>query len=200
LLYHTKNFALPEIEHVREGQDSSPEPTRLDEELFSLPLTPDIGSLPKLNKRLNLSNSDPFRRRPPLRSHNTGSTGLLRFPDRFLPNRSPLDALSQSYHVKKEAHKLSTVEKLLRRDIASIDAFSPRRRATSPIPLTALPTSEQVSGSLRVGGEAERLNTLAMLKQVRSNCNHFSRRFDFHKWRTTCESRLGMDSWRPCTP
>lgn len=177
-LFHTKNFSLPDIEGVRDCQYSSPELTRLDEEIFSLPRAPDIETLPKLNRRLDDLNSDPFRRRPPLRTHNTGSgsksCGSLRSPDRFLPNSSPLNALSQRYHASKEAHKLSTVEKLLRRDIASIDAFSPRRRATSPTPLTASPTPEQVSRSLHVGGEDETRIILAMLKQFRSNCSHSS--------------------------
>lgn len=163
---------------MRDGRDSSPEPTRLDEQLFSLPLTPGIVPLPSRNKSLNLLDSDPFRRRPPLKTHNTGlsskSGSSLRSPDRFLPNRSPLDTFSQRYRASKEAHKLSTVEKLLRRDIASIDAFSPRRSVTSPIPLTASPTSEQVSRSLHLGGEDEIIFTLAILKQSRSNCTHFS--------------------------
>jgi meiosis-specific APC/C activator protein AMA1 len=92
------------------------------------------------------------------------SSGSLRSPDRFLPNTSPLDALSQRCHTYKEANKLSTTEKLLRRDIASIDAFSPRRRATSPTSLTASPTPEQLSRSLHLGGEAERLVTISTLK------------------------------------
>lgn len=175
--FAAKESIPPEIEDVRDGQISSPEPILLDEGLFSLPLIPDFETLPKFNKRLNALNSDP-RRRPPLRTHNTRSSskpsGSLRSPDRFLPNRSLLDAPPQRYHANKDAHKLSTVEKLLRREIASIDAFSPRRRATSPTPLTALPTPEQVSRSLHVRGEAEEIIILAMLKQARSNCTHFS--------------------------
>jgi len=157
---------LPEIVNIRDGQ--APESMQLDEDLFNLALTPNTGMVPKLNKRSNALNSGSLRCQLPLRTHDTGSSsrssGSLRSPDRFLPNTSPLDALSQRYHTNKEANKLSTTEKLLRRDIASIDAFSPRRRATSPTPLTPSPTPEQLSRSLHLGGEAERLVTISMLK------------------------------------
>lgn len=169
-LFITKIYPRLDIEDTQDGQDPSREPVWHDEDLFRLPLTPDIEVLPKLNDRSNVLNSDPFRRRPSLRTQTAGScsksSGWLRSPDRFLPNRSPLDALSQRYHANKESNKLSNKEKLLRRDIASLDAFSPRRRATSPTPLPASLAPEQLFRRLHVGGKAERLAAICHAKPI----------------------------------
>ena len=94
---------------------------------------PEVGVSTPPHRRLETS----MCRRPSLKvlhSSSSKSTSSLRFPDRFLPRRTTLDSAAQSYRVNKDPEKLSSSEKLLRNNEASLDAFNPRRRVTSPIP------------------------------------------------------------------
>ncbi len=150
LLY---NFDIFQADH-----DSPVESIEQDSESSSFSTSPlRVASSQKLNARSNSSSCDPFRRQLPLNSCNTGSSsksgGSLRAPDRFLPTKSPLDAAFQRFHANKDAHKLTSAEKLLRLNSASPDAFRPRRRATSPNTSPESLPNRQLSNGIRAGGE-----------------------------------------------
>jgi hypothetical protein len=127
---------------------------------------PSLKSPPQLNLGSSLSLPDPFRRRPTLRRLNTGSSsnssGSLRAPDRFLPTRSPLEPAFHNFQASKDSEKLSNNEKLLRCDIASLDAFRPRGSATNPTSST-LPAAAQLFGGAQLGSRATFLTRIDSL-------------------------------------
>lgn len=137
--------------------DTPPDLTRNNSVVSRSPESPGSpihrSSSPILNVRSSSSSPDPFRCRPALRTSNTGSSGSIRSPDRFLPTRSPLDTCSQRFHANQDVTKLSGSQRLLRRDTANDDAFSSRRRATTPNPITATTPTRQITGVLRTGGD-----------------------------------------------
>ena len=69
-----------------------------------------------------------------LNASSSRSISSLRSPDRFLPQRPALNSASQSYRINRDPESLSTLEKLLRNNKASPDAFSPRRNVTISVP------------------------------------------------------------------
>ncbi|KAM3087434.1 hypothetical protein ACMFMG_001524 [Clarireedia jacksonii] len=70
-------------------------------------------------------------------------TSSLRSPDRFLPFLRDSQQSTQSFRSNKEPDTLSTYEKLIRNNSASLDAFQPRRRVTTPIPLAVRPDTRR---------------------------------------------------------
>jgi hypothetical protein len=90
-------------------------------------------TLPRLNSR---SSSSEFPRRPSFKtfepSESIKSGESLRYLDRFLPHRRPALNSTQSFRTNKDPQSLTPDEKLLRHSGASLDAFSPRRKVSSP--------------------------------------------------------------------
>lgn len=85
-------------------------------------------------------------------SDSVRSSGSLRSLDRFLPRRSTVNSASTSFRANKDPQSLSPEEKLLRHSGASIDAFSPRRRATSPSPQPSRLSARRNISANRSGG------------------------------------------------
>lgn len=97
---------------------------------------PPVGAtLSRLSRR---ANSSDFFSRPTVKklqsSDSIRSSCSQRSLDRFLPRRPTLNSAATSYHANKDPQSLSPEEKILRHSGATPDAFSPRRRATSPTP------------------------------------------------------------------
>jgi hypothetical protein len=127
-------------------RSSTPEPRRID--LFqdqnrsitipkarfdgSSDLNPAVSTIPRCIHRSGSSE----RPRPTLKkfqsSDSVRSSASLRSLDRFLPRRPTSNSAGTSFRANKDPQTLSPDEKLLRHSGASVDAFSPRRRATSP--------------------------------------------------------------------
>jgi meiosis-specific APC/C activator protein AMA1 len=125
------------------------------------PLEP--ATLPRLNSSLKALSPDPFRHRPGLQTSSTSSSskssGSLRSPDRFLPNRGLLDAAVQRFRANKDTNKLSLSEKVLRRNDDNPDAFS-QRRAISPNPSGSVAAGRRVTSSRIGGGKGINVTTL----------------------------------------
>ncbi|KAG4430502.1 hypothetical protein IFR05_014007 [Cadophora sp. M221] len=106
-----------------------------------------ISTLPRINPR-----TSNFRRRPSLKTFaSSASSSSFRCPDRFLPIRPTLDSAVESFRTSKDPRTLTTDEKLLRHKDASLDAFNPRRRATSPIPSANRPVPRRNFSGNRSG-------------------------------------------------
>ncbi|TVY83256.1 putative WD repeat-containing protein [Lachnellula suecica] len=102
-----------------------------------------------------------FRRRPrpslnTVDSSSSQKSGSLKYPDRFVPTRRPtLDSVVESFRVNKDPVTLSPEERLLRHKDATADAFSARRRVTSPSPRlnrAAPPLPRRNFSRIRSGG------------------------------------------------
>ena len=122
----------------------------------------DVGPVASTNaRRTNRSCSSEGRPRPSLKkfqsSDSVRSSGSLRSLDRFLPQRPTSNSAGTSFRANKDPQTLSPEEKLLRHSGASVDAFSPRRRATSPSPQTTHLTSRRNTSTDRSGGAGIRL-------------------------------------------
>ncbi|KAH7407215.1 WD40-repeat-containing domain protein [Cadophora sp. MPI-SDFR-AT-0126] len=106
-----------------------------------------ISTLPRINPRTNN-----FRRRPSLKAFtSSSSTGSFRSADRFLPRRTTLNSAVESFRTSKDPRTLTIDERLLRHKDVSPDAFSPRRRATSPIPSPNRPVPRRNFSGSRSG-------------------------------------------------
>lgn len=123
---------------------------------------PAPATLPRLKPR---TKDAEYFRRPSLMtfdfSSNSKSGGSIRSPDRFVPRRRPaLDSAVQSFRSNKEPKALSTEEKLLRHKDVSPDAFNPRRRISSPIPLANRPVSRRNYSGRRSGSGGMRFHRM----------------------------------------
>jgi len=87
----------------------------------------------KLTKRLSRSQSTPQRRT------------AIKFADRFVPSRDQHSALSEKFQTTKPITELSPVERLLRRNDATPDAFCFRRQAAAPMASEYRSTSSELS-------------------------------------------------------
>ncbi|PQE17395.1 meiosis-specific apc c activator ama1 protein [Rutstroemia sp. NJR-2017a BVV2] len=90
-------------------------------------------SLPRSRTSLSSQESTPTKK----------CTGSLRSPDRFLPFLRDSQQSTQTFRANKDPDTLSTYEKLIRNSSASLDAFQPRRRVTTPIPLAVRPDTRR---------------------------------------------------------
>lgn len=98
-----------------------------------------ICTMPRLNSKSGMSKLHP---RPslkscPVRPDGKRSSGSLRSPDRFLASIDCQDSSVWKFRVNKDPQRLTTSEKIVRDDSASLDAFSPRRNFTTPNPPVA---------------------------------------------------------------
>lgn len=117
------------------------------------PLISSSSTLPRSNhSRPSLSNI--LRARTSVDSTPTRrSTSCLNSPDRFLPNLKRSETSSHIFRSNKDPGTLSAYERLMRHSSASLDAFNPRRRATSPIPLASRPDSRRIVSANRGRGD-----------------------------------------------
>ncbi|KAG4029323.1 hypothetical protein MFRU_016g00780 [Monilinia fructicola] len=117
------------------------------------PLTSSSATLPRSNHKSRPVLSNTLRARTSIDSTPTRkSTSSLHSPDRFLPVLKRSNSSAQSFRANKDPGTLSAYERLMRHSSASLDAFNPRRRATSPIPLASRPDSRRIVSANRGRG------------------------------------------------
>lgn len=73
-------------------------------------------------------------------------------PDRFVAARRPGLDSTDSYRSNRDPRTLSKDERLLRHKDATPDAFNPRRRVTSPVPVLSPTNPRRVFSANRSGG------------------------------------------------
>lgn len=155
--------ALPRLK-IR---SSTPEPLRIDffqDQNRSITITkarfdgssdlnPAASTIPRLTHHRSGSSERPV---PTLKkfqsSDSVRSSASLRSLDRFLPRRPASNCAGTSFRANKDSQTLSPDEKLLRHSGASVDAFSPRRRATSPTPQSTHTAARRDISANRSGG------------------------------------------------
>ncbi|KAK6604756.1 WD repeat domain-containing protein [Botrytis cinerea] len=122
----------------------------------NLPKTPNelsSSTLPRPSTKSRPTLSNALRARTSVDSTPTRkSASSLHSPDRFLPVLKRSDSAAQSFRANKDPGSLSPYERLMRHSSASLDAFNPRRRATSPIPLASRPDSRRIVSANRGRG------------------------------------------------
>ncbi|KAJ8059812.1 hypothetical protein OCU04_011443 [Sclerotinia nivalis] len=118
------------------------------------PMTSSSSTLPRFNIKSRPTLSNTLRARTSVDSTQTRkSLSSLHSPDRFLPVLKRSDSAAQSFRANKDPGTLSPYERLMRNSSASLDAFNPRRRATSPIPLASRPDSRRIVSANRGRGK-----------------------------------------------
>ncbi|KAF7905322.1 uncharacterized protein EAF01_005843 [Botrytis porri] len=117
------------------------------------PITSSSSTLPRPNIKSRPTLSNTLRARTSVDSTPTRkSASSLHSPDRFLPVLKGSDSAAQTFRANKDPGSLSPYERLMRHNSASLDAFNPRRRATSPIPLASRPDSRRIVSANRGRG------------------------------------------------
>ena len=128
-------------------------------------LSPAASIIPR---RTDRSSSSEGRPQPSLKkfqsSDSVRSSSSFRSLDRFLPRRTTANSASTSFRANKDPHSLSPEEKLLRHSGASVDAFSPRRRATSPTPQPIRITTRRNISANRSGGASTQTTCYLLLE------------------------------------
>ncbi|KAF7882565.1 uncharacterized protein EAF02_005928 [Botrytis sinoallii] len=118
-----------------------------------IPTTSSSSTVPRPNTKSRPALSNTLRARTSVDSTPTRkSASSLHSPDRFLPVLKRSDSATQSFRANKDPGSLSPYERLMRHSSASLDAFNPRRRATSPIPLASRPDSRRIVSANRGRG------------------------------------------------
>ncbi|APA12316.1 hypothetical protein sscle_09g070860 [Sclerotinia sclerotiorum 1980 UF-70] len=117
------------------------------------PMSSSSSTLPRSNIKTRPSLLNTLRARTSVDpTQNRKSLSSLHSPDRFLPVLKNSDSAAQSFRANKDPGTLSPYERLMRHSSASLDAFNPRRRATSPIPLASRPDSRRIVSANRGRG------------------------------------------------
>ncbi|RAL65329.1 hypothetical protein DID88_000897 [Monilinia fructigena] len=117
------------------------------------PLTSSSATLPRFNHKSRPTLSNTLRARTSIDSTPTRKlASSLHSPDRYLPVLKRSNSSAQSFRANKDPGTLSAYERLMRNSSASLDAFNPRRRATSPIPLASRPDSRRIVSTNRGRG------------------------------------------------
>ncbi|KAM3158196.1 hypothetical protein ABEW05_001222 [Botrytis cinerea] len=139
---HNLSTIAPNSLRLDGPSDSPKTPNELSSSTLPRPSTKSRPTLSNALRARTSVDSTPTRK----------SASSLHSPDRFLPVLKRSDSAAQSFRANKDPGSLSPYERLMRHSSASLDAFNPRRRATSPIPLASRPDSRRIVSANRGRG------------------------------------------------